>query len=371
MVMARFRRNHVKAAVLRNAPGDVTIEDVSIGTPGQREVLIRTSAAGVCHSDLHYAQGHFPARLPTVLGHESAGVVEAVGEGVTHVKPGDHVVSCISVYCGTCEYCLSGRLVLCRKRGLRRPKGAPQRLTAADGDAMWQFLDLSSFGEQMLVHENAVVPINPEMPLDRAALLGCAITTGLGAVFNTARVAPGETVAVIGCGGVGLNAVQGARIAGAHRIIAIDPVASKRELAASFGATDTVDPAAGDPVEQVRELTGGGVHHAIEAIGLGPTVEQAFAMLRIGGTATVVGMIPVGTEISLPGVDFMSEKRIQGSLMGSNRFQVDIPRYVEMYLQGSLKIDELISGTIGLDQVNDAFAQMQGGQVARNIITFD
>lgn len=361
----------MKAAVLRNAPGEVTIEDVRIDKPGHREVLIRTTAAGVCHSDLHYAQGHFPARLPTVLGHESSGIVEQVGDGVTHVKPGDHVVSCISVYCGTCEYCLSGRLVLCRKRGLRRPKDGGQRLATSDGESMWQFLDLSSFGEQMLVHENAVAPINPEMPMDRAALLGCAITTGLGAVFNTADVSPGDTVAIIGCGGVGLNAVQGARIAGAHRIIAIDPIESKRELAKKFGATDTIDPGAGDPVGQIRELTKGGVDHAIEAIGLKPTTEQAFAMLRIGGTATVVGMIPVGTKIEIPGVDFMSEKRIQGSLMGSNRFQMDIPRYVEMYLQGSLEIDDLVSGHIRLDQINDAFEQMKGGEFARSVIMFD
>ncbi|WP_024792965.1 Zn-dependent alcohol dehydrogenase [Tomitella biformata] len=361
----------MKAAVLRNTPGKVTIEDVSIDKPQQREVLIRTSAAGVCHSDLHYAEGHFPTRLPTVLGHESAGIVEEVGPGVTHVKPGDHVVSCLSVYCGTCEYCLSGRLVLCRKRGLRRGRGGPQRLSDGDGGAMWQFLDLSSFGEQMLVHENALAVVNPEMPLDRASLLGCAVTTGLGAVFHTAAVSPGESVAIIGCGGVGLNAVQGASIAGAARIIAVDPIPSKREMALLFGATDVVDPADGDPVAQIQELTGGGVDHAIEAIGLKPTTEQAFAMLRIGGTATIVGMIPMGVKIEVPGIDFMSEKRIQGSLMGSNRFQVDIPRYVDLYLKGRLKLDELVSGTIRLDQINDAFDQIRRGEVARNVVVFD
>lgn len=358
----------MRAAVLRSAPGTLNVEEVQIDRPGPREVLVTTAAAGVCHSDLHYAQGHFPTKLPTVLGHESAGVVEAVGDGVTHVKPGDHVVSCISVYCGTCEYCLSGRLVLCRKRGLRRPKGAPQRLSSSEGP-MWQYLEMSSFAEQMLVHENGVVRIPDDMPLDRAAVMGCAVTTGLGVVFHTAAVSPGETVAIIGCGGVGLNAVQAARIAGASRIIAIDPIAGKRDLALKFGATDVIDPAT-DPVGQVRELTGGGVYHAIEAIGMKATTEQAFAMLRIGGTATVVGMIPVGVNIELPGSDFMSEKRIQGSLMGSNRFQVDIPRYVEMYQRGDLKIDELISGRISLDQVNEGFEQMQRGEVARNVVMF-
>lgn len=360
----------MKAAVLRSAPGQLTVEDVTIDKPQQREVLVRTVAAGVCHSDLHYAQGHFPTRLPTVLGHESAGVVEAVGDGVTHVKPGDHVVSCLSVYCGTCEYCLSGRLVLCRKRGLRRPKGTRGRLSDSSGGDMWQFLDLSSFAEQMLVHENALAVIDPEMPLDQASLLGCAVTTGLGSIFHTAAVSPGESVAIIGCGGVGLNAVQGAAIAGAARIIAIDPIPSKRDLALQFGATDVIDPGAGDPVTQVRDLTRGGVDHAIEAIGLKPTAEQAFAMLRIGGTATIVGMIPVGVNIEVPGVDFMSEKRIQGSLMGSNLFQVDIPHYVHLYLTGRLEIDALISGTIKLEQVNEAFEQLRSGEVARNIITF-
>jgi S-(hydroxymethyl)glutathione dehydrogenase/alcohol dehydrogenase len=286
------------------------------------------------------------------------------------VQPGDHVVTCLSVFCGTCEFCLSGRPVLCAKRGTRRAKGEPSRLRRGDTD-IWQFLDVSAFAERMLVHENAVAKVDQRLPLDRAALLGCAVTTGLGAVFRSARVRAGTTVAVIGCGGVGLNAIQGARLAGAGHIIAVDQVAAKLDLAREFGATDVVDASAGDAVAQVRELTGDGVDYSFEAIGLKPTTEQAFAMLRPGGVATVIGMIPLGISIELPGVDFMFEKRIQGSLMGSNQFRTDMPRYADLYLQGRLKLDELVSARLGLDDVNKAFDEMQRGAVARSVIVFD
>jgi len=361
----------VKAALLESAPGElVIVDDVETDAVGPREVLVQTKAAGVCHSDLHYIQGKYRTRMPTVVGHEAAGVVLEVGSDVAYVKPGDHVVTCLSVFCGTCEYCTSGRPVLCGKRSTRRGRGEPQRLKRG-GQDISQFLDLSSFAERMLVHENAVAVIDPSVPFDRAALLGCGVTTGLGAVFRTARVRAGSTVAVVGCGGVGLNAIQGAALAGAARVIAVDMNAGKLELARSFGATDTVDASAGNAVEQIKELNGDGVDYSFEAIGLKPTTEQAFAMLRPGGTATVVGMIPLGVSIELPGVEFMFEKRIQGSLMGSNQFRTDIPRYAQLYQQGRLKLDELVSARIPLEQVNDAFAQMEGGSVARSVIVFD
>jgi S-(hydroxymethyl)glutathione dehydrogenase/alcohol dehydrogenase len=360
----------MKAAVLRSAPGQLTIEDVTVDRPGPREVLVRTAAAGVCHSDLHFADGSYRAKLPCVLGHESAGVVEAVGPDVTHVRPGDHVITCLSVFCGNCEYCLSGRPALCNgKRGLSRGKTEAARLSAGD-ETMWQFLDMSSFAEQMLVHENGLVKIPEAMPLEQAALVGCGVTTGLGAVFRTARVEAGSTVAVIGCGGIGLNCIQGARLAGAGRIIAVDRVPAKLDLARRFGATDTVD-ASEDAVAQVKDLTSGGVEYAFEAIGLKVTTEQAFAMLRPGGVATVIGMIPVGTNIELPGVDFLSEKRIQGCQMGSNRFRIDMPRYVDLYLQGRLLLDELVSARIKLDDVNEAFDELRRGEVARSVVVFD
>jgi S-(hydroxymethyl)glutathione dehydrogenase/alcohol dehydrogenase len=273
------------------------------------------------------------------------------------------------VFCGHCDYCTKGRPVLCTKDDTRRLPTAKPRLSKA-GAPVWQFLDLSSYAEQMLVHENAIVKIDPEMPLDRAALIGCGVMTGAGAVMNTARIPAGSTVAVIGCGGVGLAAIQGARIAGASRIIAVDMVPSKLELAKRMGATDGVNAKLGDPVEQVKQLTGGGVEYSFEAIGLKQTAEQAFNMLRNGGTATVIGMIPVGTKIELHGVDFLFEKRIQGSNMGSNAFRVDMPRFVELYKQGRLNLDDLISKRIKLEQVNDAFEDLKRGEVARSVILF-
>ena len=223
----------------------------------------------------------------------------------------------------------------------------------------------------MLIHEHALVKIDPEMPLDRAALIGCGVTTGLGAVFRTARVEPGSTVAVIGCGGIGLSAVQGARIAGANKIIAVDMVPAKLELAQTMGATHVVNGSDGDPVEQVKELTGGGVHNSFEAVGLKETAEQAFNMLRKGGQATVIGMIPVGTKVEVHGVEFLYEKKLTGSNMGSNQFRTDMPRFVDMYLDGRLLLDEMVSQTIELEQINEGFEEMKTGKVARSVIAFD
>jgi S-(hydroxymethyl)glutathione dehydrogenase/alcohol dehydrogenase len=306
-----------------------------------------------------------------VLGHESAGVVEKVGDQVSYVQPGDHVITCLSVYCGNCEYCLTGHLSLCQNKGeVQRPLDGAQRLTRA-GETMWQFLDLSSFAEAMLVHEHAIVKIRPDMPLDRAALIGCGVTTGVGAVFNTAKVEPGTTVAVIGCGGIGLNCIQGAAIAGAGRVIAVDRVQEKLQLAKTFGATDLIDASDGTAVEQVQELTGGGVHYAFEAIGLKATAQDAFAMLRRGGTATVIGMIPIGESVEIPGFELLYEKRLQGSNMGSNRFRVDMPRYIDLYMDGRLKLDELVSQRIALTDVNEGFEAMKTGSVARSVIVFE
>ena len=360
----------MKAAILREVHQPLTIEDVDISPPGPHEVLIRTAAAGVCHSDVHFQQGLYPTPMPIVLGHESAGIVEVVGSEVHYVRPGDHVITCLSVFCGHCNYCTTGRPYLCDRESTRRGRDEAPRLSQG-GAVVHQFADLSSYAEQLLVHEHAVVKVRPDMPLDKAALIGCGVTTGMGAVINTAKVPPGSVVAVIGCGGVGLSAVQGAAIAGAGRIIAIDTIAAKLELAQVCGATDLVNAAQGDPVAQVKEMTGGGVEYAFEAIGLKQTAEQAFYMLAKGGTATIIGMIPVGTKIELNGPDFLREKKIQGSSMGSNRFRVDMPRYVDMYLSGKLKLDEMISREIVLEQINDAFEALLAGEVARQVIRFD
>jgi len=361
----------MKAAVLREVGKPLVIENVKISKPGPNEVLIRTAAAGVCHSDLHFIEGSYPAQMPVVLGHESAGIVEQVGSEVRTVKPGDHVITCLSAFCGHCEHCLTGHMSRCQSPETKRQAGEQARLTSADDGKMNQFFNLSSFAEQMLIHQHACVAVRRDMPLDRAALIGCAVTTGVGAVIQTSQVRPGETVAVLGCGGVGLAAINGAAIAGAGRIIAVDVVGSKLNLAKHFGATDVVNAKDGDPVAQVMEMTKGGVHHSFEAIGLKQTAEQAFRMLARGGTANVIGMIPLGTKIELDGFAFLGERRIQGSAMGSNRFPLDMPRLVDFYMAGKLKLDEMISRRIKLAEINGAFEELKQGEIARSVIMFD
>ncbi|RZO71040.1 MAG: Zn-dependent alcohol dehydrogenase [OM182 bacterium] len=360
----------MKAAVFREVNVPMEIEEITISKPGPREVLIRTKAAGICHSDLHFWNGSYPGVVPMVLGHESAGIVEQVGSDVHYVKPGDHVITCLSVFCGHCEKCLTGHLSLCREPETNRGAEDEPRLSQAQ-QPLTQFAELGSFAEMMLVHEHALVKMREDMPMDRAALIGCGVTTGVGAVIHTAAVEPGATVAVIGCGGVGLSTINGAALAGASRIIAVDRVASKLELARKFGATDVVDASDGDAVAKVIEMTSGGVHYSFEAIGLKVTAEQAFQMLRVGGTATVVGMIPPGQMVSVHGVDFLFEKKIQGSMMGSNRFRVDMPRFVDFYLQGKLHLDELVSNRIGLEDINEGMAALNTGEIARSVIMFD
>jgi S-(hydroxymethyl)glutathione dehydrogenase/alcohol dehydrogenase len=358
----------MKAAVLYEPNKPLLIEEVSINKPASREVLIRTAVAGLCHSDLHFMEGLYPWPLPAILGHESSGVVEQVGSDVTYVKPGDHVVTCLSVFCGTCEMCTTGRPVLCTGVDVKLLPGVADRFTWSRPEKLNQFLNLSSFAEQMLVHENAIVKIRKDMPLELAALIGCGVITGFGAVVNTAKVRPGETVAVIGCGGVGMAAINGAAIAGAGRIIAIDTNLAKLQLATKLGATDLVNPAEGDPVERVKELTNGGVQYSFEVLGSKATAEQAFGMLAPGGTATIVGMIPFGTKIELHGADFLRERRIQGSSMGSNHFRVDMPRLIEFYLNGKLHLDDWISAKLTLSEINEGFANMKAGKTLRSVV---
>lgn len=359
----------IKAAILRTTGAPMTIEPIMLDDPQPREVRIRTRAVGVCHSDLHFAAGMIPYALPTVLGHEAAGIVVAVGADVRTVKVGDHVVTSLSAFCGHCGHCVSGSLALCSTGETQRRAAARSRMTVG-GEPLHQFVNLSAFAEEMLIHENACVAIRRDMPLDRAALLGCAVTTGVGAAIHTAAVRPGQTVAVIGCGGVGLMAINGALIAGAARIIAIDRVPGKLDLARRFGATDVVDATAGDIAQNVRDLTAGGVDHAIEAIGLKQTVEAAFEMLRPGGTATVTGMMPIGVKVEIEGFSLLGERRLQGSNMGSNKFPVDIPRFVDLYLQGRLNLDDLVARHIRLDQIEEAFADLHTGNAARSVIMF-
>jgi S-(hydroxymethyl)glutathione dehydrogenase / alcohol dehydrogenase len=279
------------------------------------------------------------------------------------------VIACLSVFCGHCSYCLTGRTHLCQSRPVRTPQ-EPPKLTW-NGAPVNQFANLSAYAEKMLVHENGLVKVRDDMPLDRGALIGCGVTTGVGAVLNTARVEAGATVAVYGAGGVGLAVIQGARIAGAGMIIAVDVFESKLAKAKELGATHTVDSSKVDPVKTIREMTNGGVEYAFEAIGLKKAAEQAFECIRPGGTATVIGMIPVGQKLELEGSVFLREKRIQGCSMGSNRFKVDMPKYVDFYQRGLLRLDEMITRRGRLEDVNEAFRAMKAGEVARTVLMFD
>jgi S-(hydroxymethyl)glutathione dehydrogenase / alcohol dehydrogenase len=360
----------MKAAVLHAPQQAMTIEDIVIEKPRRNEVLVRTAAAGLCHSDLHFIDGAYPTPMPAVLGHESSGIVEAVGEDVTYLKPGDHVISCLSMFCGHCEFCLSGHLSICQDPVVKPAPGKAQRLRWRDAH-LNQFLNLSSFAEQMVVHEHALVKVREDMPMDLAALIGCAVITGYGAVAHTARIEPGSTVAIFGAGGIGLSTINAAAIAGAGRIIAIDKDPFKLDLARAFGATDVINADDGDTVKRIVELSKGGVHYSFECIGLKVTAEQSFSCLRSGGTATLIGMIPVGTRIELHGVDFLRERRIQGCMMGSNRFRTDMPRLIEFYLQGKLHLKDMVSKRIRLEDINEGFAAMKTGGVARSVIVFD
>jgi S-(hydroxymethyl)glutathione dehydrogenase/alcohol dehydrogenase len=360
----------MKAAVYHGPHQDLKVEDVEVDRPGPQEVLVKTAASGVCHSDLHFMEGLYPMEPPTVLGHEGAGIVEAVGSQVDYVKPGDHVILCLSTFCGSCENCLTGHPNLCKNRPTRT-KEQPSRIRYKDGRRIGQMANLATYAEKMLVHVNSLVKIPTSMPLDRAALIGCGVTTGVGAALNTAKVTPGSRVAVFGCGGVGLAAVQGARIAGARQIIAVDMGEFKLSKARELGATDVVDASKGDPVAQVKAVSGGGVDFSFEAIGLKVTAEQAYMSLDAGGVATIIGMIPVGQKVELPITGLAPEVKLQGSSMGSNRFRVDMLHYIDFYNQGRLKLDEMITRRMKLDQINEAFRAMKNREVARSVIMFD
>ena len=363
----------MQAAVFRKVHEPLTIESVEIDKPWGREVLVRTAATGVCHSDLHVVDGvgRFPLDRPIILGHEGAGVVEAVGADVTTVKPGDHVVACLSGFCGSCAQCLSGHPNLCVGGAVTRAESAAPRLSQK-GAPLRQFIGISSYAERMLLHENSVVKIDPELPLDRAALVGCGVLTGVGAALRTSGLEAGQTVAVFGCGGVGLAIVQGARIGGARQIIGVDVFDSKLEMAKHVGATHVVNSAQDDPVKAVRALTkGAGVDHAFEAVGNAKLVRQAIESLAIRGTATIVGVLPPDAMIEFPWMAIRPECRVQTSRMGSNRFRLDIPLYLEFYRQGRLLLDEMVTRRGRLEDINDAFRAMKAGEVARTVLTFN
>jgi Zn-dependent alcohol dehydrogenase len=362
----------MKAAVLNDYLAPLELEEVQIDPPRSGEVLVRIGATGVCHSDYHVIKGEWKYGLPMILGHEAAGVVEAVGPNVTTTKPGDHAVLSFRPACGVCRLCSMGRPVLCEGRtGDRFRMFDGTARVHRNGEDLLVLARVGSFAEQVVVAAEQVIPVRPDVPMDVLALIGCAVTTGVGAVINAAKVEPGSTVAVIGCGGVGLNVIQGAALVNAGRIIAVDLLDNKLEYARQFGATDTVNGSAGDAVQQVRELTGGGVDYAFEVIGNGKTVEQAIEMTRTAGTACIVGMAPQGSRASFDPLVFVNkETRLIGTWYGSARPRIDFPKMIELTIAGKLKVNELISRRYSLDQINEGFERLGRGEVARGVIVF-
>jgi S-(hydroxymethyl)glutathione dehydrogenase/alcohol dehydrogenase len=345
----------------------VVIENVKPSEPGPLDVVVEVNASGVCHSDLSIVHGYVPLPPGVVLGHEGAGRVVEVGKDVTKVRKGDRVVASFVPACGTCWYCLHDQSNHCDQEAttMMTPRGS-----RPDGSPYVCMTGLGTFAEALTTSEHSVVRIESDVPDAQLSLIGCGVTTGVGAALNTARVAPGSSVAVLGCGGVGQAVVQGARIAGAARIIAIDTVAMKREQAKKFGATDAVDPKQGDPVDQVRALTGGrGADYAFEVIGLPETIVLTYNMTRKGGTVVIVGMSRMDAQVTLPAFPlFFEEKKILGCKYGSAQVRRDFQRFIDLIESGRLDTTHMVSRTVKLEQVNDAFRAMEAGEVIRSVI---
>jgi len=367
-----------KAAICRELNKPVVVETISVEGPKRGEVTVKMAACGVCHSDLSATNGTIALPPPLVLGHEAAGEVIEVGEGVAGgpggLAVGDHVVTSFIYMCGKCRFCTGGRPVLCVEQGkalLTPPEGTP-RVHDAGGKPLNIFSGCGVMAEYATLSADNVVKIDPKIPLDRAALVGCAVTTGVGAVFNTARVEPGSTVVVFGCGGVGLNAIQGAAIAGAERILAVDTMESKLEMAKKFGATDTLVAKPGeDPTKEIKKRTGGGPDYAFECVGAGALAEIAYKVIRRGGKAVIVGVArPTESTAFKPMSMVFEEKTLQGSYFGSCVPRIDFPRMLQLYMAGKLKLDELITRRYKIDEAPQAFADLESGKNARGVIVF-
>jgi len=357
----------VRAAVFVEQDKPLSIEEVNPNPPGPRDAVVRITASGVCHSDLSVINGGLPFPPPCILGHEGTGIVEEVGDQVTTLKKGDRVVAAFVPACGSCFYCVQGQSNLC---DVGATSFTASHATRADGTALGAMTGLGTFAEAMVVDEEALVKVETDLPDEQLALIGCGVTTGVGAALNTAQIKPGSTVAVIGCGGVGQAVIQGARIAGASRIFAIDPVELKRKTAEQLGATDLIDPAQGDPVGQVQALTGGrGSDYAFEVIGLPETILQAYNTARRGGTVTVVGAARMDSAVTFSAFQlFYEEKKLLGCIYGSAQVRRDFPRFIALTETGRLDLGSMVSRRIKLDEVNDAFRAMQAGEVIRSVI---
>jgi len=366
----------MRACVLREPSRPVAVETVLLEPPRRGEVRVKVAAAGVCHSDVHLADGLLGSgRWPIVLGHEGAGVVQAVGGEVTGVAPGDHVVFCLVPSCGNCPACRSGRRTLCGPVGARSVTGmlmdGTSRLRADDGTILQHGLTVACFAEYAVVAAAGAIPIPDDIPLWQAALLGCGVVTGFGAVTHAARVRIGERVCVIGCGGVGLQVIAAARLAGAATIIAVDRRPEKLDHALRRGATHAVDASRLDAAAEIVSITAGGVDHAFEVVGSAVTIRTAWDALRVGGTAVVVGLAPAGVEVSLPAIEFLSEKSILGSYYGSSDPAETFPGLIELVRSGRLDLGDVVSDLIELDDIEAAFDRLRRGEGARSVVILD
>ena len=361
----------MKAAVCYEFGKPLVVEEVDIEAPKQGEVKVRMAAVAICHSDIHLLKGEWGGQTPVIAGHEAAGVVEEVGPGVDWVKPGDPVVVSLLRSCGRCYYCTTGSPYICEAN---YAIGQETRIHTKKGDPVEQGLRTAAFAEYTVVDQSQVIPLPASMPLDRAALLACGVITGLGAVVNTAKVKPNSSVVVIGTGGVGLNAVQGAALAGAFPIIAVDLLDEKLKVAESFGATHTFNAATEpDLVAAIKPLTQGrGADYVFVTVGSPQAVKQSFYMIRPGGTAVIVGVPSLSATVELPVAHFIfgGPKTVTASFMGSTNLSVDVPHLVEMYQHGRLKLDELITQRYGLEHINEAIEGVETGKALRNVITF-
>jgi S-(hydroxymethyl)glutathione dehydrogenase / alcohol dehydrogenase len=365
----------IQAALLYGAHQQFRVEEVTLDEPRSGEVLIKIAASGVCHSDYHLVSGATKHPMPVVPGHEGAGVVEAIGAGVTRVQPGDHVVLNWAPDCGHCFYCLRGKPNLCET--YVEPIWAGTMLDGTtrlhrNGQAVYHFSGLATFAEYAVVPQESCVPVRKDVPLTVAALVGCAVATGVGAAMYTAEVHPGDSVVVFGCGGVGLNILQGAALCGAQTIIAVDTNPAKMEIARQFGATHAV-LANEKPIEAIRDLTNGrGTEHAFEAVGIPSVQEMALEAIRPGGTLTLAGLSAMGSGTNLPGaIITRQEKVIKGSYYGTINASRDFPLLIDLYASGKLKLDELVSQRYSLNQINEAYDAMLSGSVARGVVVFD
>jgi Zn-dependent alcohol dehydrogenase len=363
----------MKAAISYETNTPLRVEEVTLDDPQDNEVLVKLVAAGTCHSDLHFMKGDIPTPTPVVMGHEGAGIVEKVGPGVTTLEPGDHVVLMVAFSCGKCYFCVAGRPTLCVENlpiqmmgalpggGIRLHKGDQQ---------LHHLFGLACFAEYAVVHERSVVKVREDAPLEVVCLLGCGTSTGIGAVLNTAGVNAGESIVIYGCGGVGLSAVMAAKLAGAGMIIAVDTLEQKLEMAKELGASHVVNASNEDPQQKTLELTGKGADYAVPCVGNADAIMQAFGSIHSGGTCVVVGLPPISIMLNIAPFELLQGKVLTGTTQGDVRAPIDVPRYVDLYMDGKLPIDKLITTSCGLDEINEAYGALETGEVIRTAIRF-